>query len=80
MSKKKLNLKDLEVSSFVTTMDANIEFTIQGGARGENGSVNTVDVCYANTFNPVSCVSGTPPEPAPTVVAYCYTVVGGKAC
>lgn len=32
--KKKLNLKDLKVESFVTNLDAGIENTVQGGRSG----------------------------------------------
>ena len=85
MSKRKLNLKDLKVSSFVTSMENDIEKTVKGGARDRKGTVNTVDICYAPTKNPADCFIGADPGPGPvptkvTVCVYCYTVENGAAC
>lgn len=52
--KKKLNLKDLKVSSFVTSVEGKSEETIKGGGPVVVGSALCSAVCTATTCPVVS--------------------------
>ncbi len=82
MSKRKLNLSDLKVSSFITAMDHEFKKNVQGGAKEKEDSV---DICYKKSAACDTTVfEKDPGNPAPATAVtgcnYCYTVENGAAC